>query len=63
MTHPFIAIEGPIGVGKTTVANHLAELLKAQFLSDTETRNPYLKHFYLDPKAVALQPWDPDKTV
>ena len=54
MTHPFIAIEGPIGVGKTTIAHHLAELLRAQFLPDTETRNPYLKQFYLDPKAVAL---------
>lgn len=54
MTHPYIAIEGPIGVGKTTVARHLAELLKAQFLPDTDTHNPYLKQFYLDPKAVAL---------
>ncbi len=54
MTHPFIAIEGPIGVGKTTVARHLAEQLKAHFLPDTDTRNPYLKQFYLDPKAAAL---------
>lgn len=54
MTYPFIAVEGPIGVGKTTVARHLAEHLKAQFLPDTDTFNPYLRQFYLDPKAVAL---------
>jgi len=54
MTYPFIAIEGPIGVGKTTVARQLASLMKAQFLPDTDTVNPYLRQFYLDPKAVAL---------
>ncbi len=54
MTHPFIVVEGPIGVGKTTVARQLSELLKAQFLPDTDTVNPYLKQFYLDPKAAAL---------
>jgi len=54
MKYQFIAIEGPIGVGKSTLARQLAENFKADFLSDTETSNPYLKSFYKDPRASAL---------
>lgn len=49
-----IAIEGPIGVGKTTLARKLAEEFGAEFVSDTESGNPYLETFYRDPAAVAL---------
>lgn len=54
MKYQFIAIEGPIGVGKSTLARQLAERFKAQFLSDTQNSNPYLKAFYSDPAATAL---------
>jgi len=49
-----IAIEGPIGVGKTTLAQQLCRHYKAHFLGDTEEQNPYLKGFYANPQALAL---------
>jgi len=54
MKHQFIAIEGPIGVGKSTLAARLAEEFNADFVRDTETVNPYLKQFYKDPESVAF---------
>jgi len=54
MKHQFIAIEGPIGVGKSTLANRLAEEFNADYVRDTETVNPYLKQFYKDPESVAF---------
>ncbi len=54
MKHNFIAIEGPIGVGKTTLAVRLAKSLEADFLSDTEAENPYLEKFYKSPRNHAL---------
>lgn len=54
MKHQFIAIEGPIGVGKSTLASILANEFNADLLQDTETVNPYLKQFYKDPQSVAL---------
>lgn len=54
MKHQYIAIEGPIGVGKSTLAGILAEEFKADLVRDTEEANPYLKQFYKDPKPVAL---------
>ncbi len=54
MKHQFIAIEGPIGVGKSTLADIISKAYKAYYLRDTEAVNPYLKQFYKDPKSVAL---------
>lgn len=54
MKYQFIAIEGPIGVGKTTLARKLATHFKAQFLTDTDASNPYLKSFYKDPEKSAF---------
>ncbi len=54
MKYQFIAIEGPIGVGKSTLASQLAKHFKASFLTDTESSNPYLKTFYRDPSAAAF---------
>lgn len=54
MKHQFIAIEGPIGVGKSTLASALSEHFKASLVRDTENENPYLKQFYKDPVPVAL---------
>lgn len=46
----YIAIEGPIGVGKTTLAKFLAKKLKAETLLEVVEENPFLPHFYQDPK-------------
>lgn len=54
MKYQFIAIEGPIGVGKTTFASQLAKHYKASFLTDTDASNPYLQAFYRDPSAAAF---------
>ena len=53
--HRYISIEGPIGVGKTTLTKLLCEELNAQpFLEEFED-NPFLRSFYEDPKTVAFQ--------
>jgi len=50
----FIAIEGPIGVGKTTLANKLAESFGSSLLLEGANENPFLQRFYDDPKSAAL---------
>ena len=50
----FIAIEGPIGVGKTTLAKKLAQSLQSELLLEGASENPFLEKFYQDPKAGAL---------
>jgi len=54
MRYQFIAIEGPIGVGKSTLARQLARHYKARYISDSDAGNPYLAAFYKDPKATAF---------
>jgi len=49
-----IAIEGPIGVGKTTLARQLAERYQAELLLENAEENPFLLKFYQDPKSSAL---------
>ncbi len=50
----FIVIEGPIGVGKTTLANKLATSFGSDLLLEGADENPFLEKFYDDPKAAAL---------
>nr|WP_207951772.1 deoxynucleoside kinase [Pseudomaricurvus alcaniphilus] len=50
----FIAVEGPIGVGKTTLARHLATTFKYNLLEEKAEQNPFLERFYSNPKAAAL---------
>lgn len=50
----FIVIEGPIGVGKTTLANKLARSFGSDLLLEGADENPFLEKFYEDPKAAAL---------
>lgn len=50
----YIAVEGPIGVGKSTLARQLAEHFNYELVNDTETSNPYLEAFYRRPQEVAL---------
>ena len=42
----FIAIEGNIGAGKTTLATKLAAKTKAKLFHEPVTANPYLEDFY-----------------
>ena len=50
----YIAIEGPIGAGKTTLAHRLAESLNAEAFLEEPEENPFLGLFYNDPKRYAL---------
>ena len=50
----FIVVEGPIGVGKTTLANKLAASFGSDLLLEGADENPFLEKFYDDPKAAAL---------
>jgi deoxyguanosine kinase len=53
-SHGFIVIEGPIGVGKTTLARRLADSFESDLLLEGAAENPFLEKFYEDPKAAAL---------
>jgi deoxyguanosine kinase len=50
----FIVVEGPIGVGKTTLANKLALSFGSDLLLEGANENPFLEKFYDDPKVAAL---------
>lgn len=49
-----IAVEGPIGAGKTTLARKLAERNGARLLLEAPEANPFLPGFYEDPARYAL---------
>jgi deoxyadenosine/deoxycytidine kinase len=50
----YIVVEGPIGVGKTSLAMKLAETLGGELLLERAEENPFLERFYRDPKGAAL---------
>ena len=50
----YIAIEGPIGVGKTALAKRLAESLSANLVLEEVDENPFLERFYRDGRSAAL---------
>jgi deoxyadenosine/deoxycytidine kinase len=50
-----IVVEGPIGVGKTSLARRLAGHLEAQLLLEQPELNPFLSRFYQDQRRFALQ--------
>lgn len=54
MKHKYIAVEGPIGVGKSTLASRLAESLGYSFLPEAVETNPYLERFYKHPAQFAF---------
>ena len=49
-----IAVEGPIGVGKTTLVKSLAETFQYQTLMEFPEENPFLDRFYQNRRAFAL---------
>ncbi|HEX3849106.1 MAG TPA: deoxynucleoside kinase [Steroidobacteraceae bacterium] len=53
--HRFIVVEGPIGVGKTSLARRLADSLSAQLILEQADQNPFLERFYKNPRAAAFQ--------
>ncbi len=50
----YIAVEGPIGVGKTTLANKLASNLNYDILLEMPIENPFLENSYRNPNQSAL---------
>ncbi len=50
----YIAIEGPIGVGKTSLARRLAETFNYDILLEKSEDNPFLDRFYQNPRQHAL---------
>ncbi len=51
----YIAVEGCIGAGKTTLAKMLGETLGGQVVLEKFEENPFLKEFYKDPERYAFQ--------
>jgi deoxyadenosine/deoxycytidine kinase len=51
----YIAIEGPIGVGKTSLANLMTKELGARLVLEEFEENPFLPDFYKDPERYAFQ--------
>ncbi|NOY66925.1 MAG: deoxynucleoside kinase [Gammaproteobacteria bacterium] len=52
--HRYIVIEGPIGVGKTSLARRLADSFGSELILEDAAGNPFLDRFYDDPKSAAL---------
>ena len=51
----YIAIEGPIGVGKTSFAEKLGECFSAELILEKSNDNPFLKNFYADKDRYGFQ--------
>jgi len=45
--HHYIAVEGPIGVGKTHLVKRLAESFSATTVLEQPENNPFLEKFYI----------------
>ncbi|MET0105925.1 MAG: deoxynucleoside kinase [Sedimenticola sp.] len=50
----YIVIEGPIGVGKTSLVNRLSESFGCESLLEGAEENPFLERFYTDGRAAAF---------
>jgi len=50
----FVVVEGPIGVGKTTLAKRLASSFGSNMLLEAAEENPFLEKFYENPRSAAL---------
>jgi deoxyguanosine kinase len=50
----YIAVEGPIGVGKTSLARRLADTFQSQLVEELPDANPFLERFYDEPGRSAL---------
>jgi deoxyadenosine/deoxycytidine kinase len=50
----YIVVEGPIGVGKTSLARRLASTFECQLVEELPDANPFLEGFYAEPGRSAL---------
>lgn len=50
----YVVVEGPIGVGKTSLSRKLAEVLGSDTFLEQSDENPFLERFYASPKHFAL---------
>jgi len=50
----YIVVEGPIGVGKTSLARRLADSFESDLLLEGADENPFIERFYQDPRTGAL---------
>ena len=50
----YIAVEGPIGVGKTSLARRLSESFDSDLILEQPEENPFLERFYRDPENAAF---------
>lgn len=50
----YIVVEGPIGVGKTSLARRLADSFGSELLLEGAAENPFLERFYRNPRQGAL---------
>lgn len=50
----YIVVEGPIGVGKTSLAKRLAESFNIDLMLEMASENPFLPRFYKEPEVAAL---------
>src|SRR3954470_7964604 len=53
--HRLIVVEGPIGVGKTSLARKLARSFGSELILEQADENPFLERFYKNPRSAALQ--------
>jgi deoxyguanosine kinase len=53
--HRYIVIEGPIGVGKTSLVRRLGRSFGSELVLEQDAENPFLERFYRNPRAVAFQ--------
>lgn len=54
ITHRYIVVEGPIGVGKTSLVKKLADSFGHNLLLEKAEENPFLAQFYQKPRQFAL---------
>src|SRR5512135_929677 len=54
-TYMYVAIEGVIGVGKTTLARLLRPMFETEILLEIFEENPFLSNFYADRERYAFQ--------
>jgi deoxyadenosine/deoxycytidine kinase len=53
--HRLVVVEGPIGVGKTSLARRLAHSFGSELILEQADENPFLERFYRNPRSAALQ--------
>jgi deoxyguanosine kinase len=51
----YIVVEGPIGVGKTSMVQMLGEAFGSRIILEKATENPFLPRFYTNPASYAFQ--------